>query len=132
MFDLGFLQAVEELPGLGGQAFDLAALAFGVQGVEGQRGFARAAQAGDDHQAVAGNGQVDVLQIVLAGADDFDGVHRRNLSEKLSLGFRGGREGSRVLSSPRLPPPVLFQPIVLRLPQDDGRQGGKETLETFC
>jgi hypothetical protein len=40
--DVGFFDALEELAGVGGEAFDVAALAFGVDGVEGEGGFSRA------------------------------------------------------------------------------------------
>ena len=43
VIDIGLLHQLEELPGVGGKAFDVASLAFRVQGVESQRGFARAA-----------------------------------------------------------------------------------------
>ncbi len=46
--DFGALHLVEELAGVGREGFDIAALAFGVNGVEGQRGFAGAGKAGDD------------------------------------------------------------------------------------
>ena len=42
--DVGLFDALEELAGVGGEGFDVAALAFGVDGVEGERGFARAAR----------------------------------------------------------------------------------------
>ena len=41
-------------------------LAFGIQRVEGERGLARARQAGNHHQPVLGDVQVDVLQVVRA------------------------------------------------------------------
>jgi hypothetical protein len=47
-------------------------LAFGVDRVEGERRLARARQAGDHHQFVARKIDVDVLEIVLAGAPDGD------------------------------------------------------------
>ena len=71
---------LQELAGIGGEAFDIAALALGIDGVEGQRGFARAGQAGDHGQRVAGDLDVDILEIVLAGAADGD-VFQHWLSE---------------------------------------------------
>ena len=44
----GLLDALEELPRVGGEGFDVAALAFGVDGVKGKRAFAGAGDAGDD------------------------------------------------------------------------------------
>ena len=60
--------AAEELAGEGGEAFGKAALAFGEQGVEGERTFAAAGDAGDDHQLSERNIQVDILQVVNPGA----------------------------------------------------------------
>ena len=70
---VGALEAVEELAGVRGKAFDVFALAFGVEGVEGEGRFAGAAGAGEDDELVAGDGDVDVLEIVLARAFDADG-----------------------------------------------------------
>src|SRR6218665_148493 len=56
----------------GGEAFEIGRLAFGVQGVESQAGFARAGQAGDHHQLVARNVQVNVLEVVRARPPDAD------------------------------------------------------------
>ena len=39
--DVGLFDALEELAGVGRERFDVAALAFGVDGVEGERGLAR-------------------------------------------------------------------------------------------
>ena len=44
---VGLLHALQELAGVGGERFDVAALAFGVDGVEGQRGFAGPGDTGD-------------------------------------------------------------------------------------
>ena len=60
----------EELARVGGEALDVAALALGVDGVEGERRLARAGEAGDDDEAVARQPQGDVLEVVLAGAVD--------------------------------------------------------------
>ena len=55
--DVGLVHLAEELARVGRQRLDVAALALGEDRVEGQRGLARAGQAGEDDQAVAG--QVD-------------------------------------------------------------------------
>ena len=71
---LRLLHLVEELPGVGGEALDVFALALGVDGVEGERRFAAAAQAGDDHQLVARDVQREIFQVMLtrpADADEF-------------------------------------------------------------
>ncbi|MNY05432.1 hypothetical protein D3C86_1381550 [compost metagenome] len=75
--DVGLLHHRQELAGVGGQRFHVAALALGVQGVEGQRRLARAGQAGDHDQLVARQGQVDVLQVVGAGTPDHNLVHKQ-------------------------------------------------------
>ena len=66
--DVGALHLVEKLAAIGGKGFDVAALAFGVNGIESERGFAGAAQARYDRQSIARNLDVDILQVVLARA----------------------------------------------------------------
>ena len=68
LVDVRLLHHLEELPRVGRQALDVAALALGVDRVEGERGFARAGQAGEHDELVARDGDVDVLEIVLARA----------------------------------------------------------------
>ncbi len=72
--DLGALHLVEELARIGGKRFDVAALAFGVNGVEGEGRFTGAAEAGDDGEGVARDLHVDVLQVVLPCAVHGDAV----------------------------------------------------------
>ena len=48
--DVGLLHLPQELPRVGGQRLDVAALALGVDRVEGERGLARAGQAREDDQ----------------------------------------------------------------------------------
>jgi hypothetical protein len=69
------MEMAEELPGVRAEAFHVAPLAFGVQGVEGQAGLAAAGQAGDHHQLVPGQGQIQVLEVVLPGPSNDDVVH---------------------------------------------------------
>jgi hypothetical protein len=57
---------IEKLARVGRQGFDVAALAFGVNGVEGERRFAGAGESCDDGQAVAWDFDVDVFEVVLA------------------------------------------------------------------
>ncbi len=68
------LHLLQELPGIGGEALDVAALALGVQGVEGEAALAGARRTGDDHQAVAGQVAVHALQVVDPGPPDRDGL----------------------------------------------------------
>ncbi len=70
--DVGALDLVEELAGVGGEGLDVAALAFGVDGVEGEGGLPGAGETGDHSQGIAGNLDADVAQVVLAGASDGD------------------------------------------------------------
>ena len=72
LVDVRLLHHFQKLPGVGGQALDIAALAFRIDGVEGERGFAGAGQPGEHHQAVARNIEIDILEIVLARAADGD------------------------------------------------------------
>ncbi len=68
----GLVEAFEELAGVEREGFDVAALAFGVERVEGEAGFAAAADTTDDDELVAGNVEVDVLEIVDRGTAQFD------------------------------------------------------------
>ena len=68
MLDVRLLHHLEELARVGGQTLDVAALAFGVDGVEGEARLARAAEAGDDRQALARDVDVDALEIMFARA----------------------------------------------------------------
>ena len=74
--DIGLLHAAEELSGVGGEGLDVAALALGVDGVEGEGALARSREAGDNHELVTGDGDVDVLEVMLAGAFYEDGLTR--------------------------------------------------------
>ncbi len=72
--DVRLAGQLQELPRVGGKALDIAALSLGIDRVEGERGLARAGQPGDDREAVAGDLDVDVLEIVLARAAHADGA----------------------------------------------------------
>ena len=75
-FDLGLFHHLHILAGIGGHAFDVAALALGEKGVEGQGGLARSARTGDDDEAVPRQAHVNALQIVLGRLlDDNIGQH---------------------------------------------------------
>ena len=64
--------ALQKLPRVGGKRFDVAPLAFGVERVERQAGFARAGNAGDHRDGVVRNVEIDVLQVVDARAANAD------------------------------------------------------------
>ncbi len=63
---------LQELAGVGGEGFDVAALPLGVDRVEGKGALPRAGDAGDHHQLVAGDLDIDALEVVLAGTLDDD------------------------------------------------------------
>ena len=65
---------LDELAGVGVERFEIAALAFAEDDIEGQGGLAAARDAGDDGESVARDVHVDVLQVVLAGAVHEDGA----------------------------------------------------------
>ena len=72
---VGLVQTAQKLARIGGEGLDVAALPLGEDGVEGERGLARAAETGDDDEAIARQLQVDRLEIVLAGPLDADVLH---------------------------------------------------------
>ena len=68
--DVGLVHLPQELTGVGGQGLHVAPLSLGEDRVEGQGGLARAGQAREDDHRVPGQGQADILEVVLAGALD--------------------------------------------------------------
>ena len=70
MIELGFLHLADELPGVGAEALDVAPLSLGIDRVHGQGTLARAAGATENGHLVAGNIDVDALEVVLPGAAD--------------------------------------------------------------
>ena len=72
---LGLVHLADELAGIGGQGLHVAALALGVDRVEGKRRLARAAHAGDDDETVPGDVDADVLEVVLRGTLDANVFH---------------------------------------------------------
>ena len=82
---VGLLDAFEELASVGGERFDVAALAFGVDGVEGERGFARAGDAGDDGQLAVRYVAVDIFEVVHPRAADGDLVRQCSASRELRV-----------------------------------------------
>ncbi len=72
--DLGLVEQVEELPGVGGEGLDVAALALGVKRVEHQRRLAGAAQPGDDDVFAQRQIEVEALEVVLADTAQADGL----------------------------------------------------------
>ncbi len=68
------VHAVQELAGVGGEGLDVAPLALGVDGIEGERRLAGAGDAGDDDQLAEREVEVELLEIVLADAAQADAV----------------------------------------------------------
>ena len=68
--DVGLVHLTEELPGIGAQRLDVAALSLGEDGVERQRGLPRPGQPGEHDQSVPGKVEVDAAEVVLAGTLD--------------------------------------------------------------
>ena len=66
LVDVRLLHLAEELARVGAQALDVAPLALGVDRVEGEARLAAARQTGDDHEPVARERDVDVLEVVFA------------------------------------------------------------------
>ena len=106
--DIGLVHHRQELPGIGRQRLDVAPLALGVEGVEGERGLARPGQPGDHDQAVAGDVEVEAAQVVGARPPDPDRVHggrdgcvRDALCRKNSrLVYPGGPSGAKEAAGP--------------------------------
>src|SRR5262249_40517663 len=73
LVDFGFFHALQKLAGVGGERLNVAALAFGVDGVESERGFPRARDACDNGHAVVRDLEGDVLEIVQPRTADRDG-----------------------------------------------------------
>ena len=103
--DVGLLHHLQELPRVGGQRLDVAALPLGVDRVEGERRLARARQAGDADERVARQPDGDVLEVVLAGAVDdelFDGhtsLAYRGCLDRTSVRRRWGQTSARLKPS---------------------------------
>ena len=67
---VGPVEPLEEHARVGGERLDVAPLTLGEDRVEGEGGLARARDARDDGDAVVGDGQGNVLQVVLPGSLD--------------------------------------------------------------
>ena len=64
----------QELSCVAGEGLHVTTLTLGIDGVKGEARLARAGEAGDDDEPVARDVDVDVSEVVLAGAADDDGV----------------------------------------------------------
>ena len=79
--DVGLLHLAEELPRVRRQRLHVSPLPLGVDRVEGERGLAGAGQAREHDQAVTGKLERDVLEVVLTGAVDDEGVGAHTVSQ---------------------------------------------------
>jgi hypothetical protein len=78
--DIGLLHHLQELPGVGRERLDVAALPLGVDRVEGKARLPGPGQAGDADQRVPGQPDGDVLEVVLPRAVDYELVSRHSKS----------------------------------------------------
>src|SRR5439155_3780355 len=79
--DVGLLHHLQELARVGRERLDIAALPLGVDRVEGKARLPGPGEPGDADQAVPGQPDSDVLEVVLPGAVDNElvGRHRRQV-----------------------------------------------------
>ena len=70
---VGLLKLLDELPRVRRHHIEEAPLPLGKKQIERERAFPRSAEAGDDHELIARDGEGDVLQVVLARSVDADG-----------------------------------------------------------
>ena len=83
--DVGLGHLAEKLAGEAREAFDVAPLSFGEQGVESEGAFAGTADARQADQLIPGEHQIDVAEIMFPGALN-DDVGSRHAGE---LGWTG-------------------------------------------
>ena len=96
--EVGLAHLPEEHARVAGEALHVAALALGVHRVEGERRLAAARQPRDHHELVTGYREVDVLEIVLAGALDDDGVLSHALPYPVHRPARGATRAEMSVS----------------------------------
>jgi hypothetical protein len=97
----GAVHAVQELACIGREGLHVAPLPLGVEGVEGQRRLAAAADPRDHGETVEGQVQVEVLQVVLAGTANLDRIrfHRKNTLVSEEFKQAGPRQPSTRLEA---------------------------------
>ena len=79
LVNIGLLHLPQKLPRIAGQAFHIAPLSLGINGIERQRAFARPGQPRKHNKLVARDGQADIAQVMLScAANDDLVVHRCN------------------------------------------------------
>ncbi len=70
--NIRLFDALQKLPRIGREGFDIAALPLGIDGVKGQRRLSASRDSGDHRQAIVRNFEIDVLQIMNARAANYD------------------------------------------------------------
>ncbi len=70
--DVRLVHALQKLSGVCGQRLHIPTLPFGIECIEGQGGFSRTRQAGHHDEFGAGDGDVDIFEIVLSRTLDND------------------------------------------------------------
>ncbi len=69
---VGHAGLIDQATRVGRDGFEVAPLRLGEDRAEGQRGLAGPRHAGEHHQCIAWNGDIDILQVVLARTADLD------------------------------------------------------------
>ena len=100
--DVRLVHLAEELARVGAQRLDVAALPLRKDGVERERRLARTAEPAEDDQRVAGQVEVNALEVVFArAADDEPVIHRATLR---------GNAFERMFESPSLRARPMLRP----------------------
>src|SRR5579883_876574 len=68
--DVGRFKSIEKLPRIRRERLHIAALSFGINRIEGQTRFSRAAEARDDGELIPGYFDVDAFEVVLPRSAD--------------------------------------------------------------
>lgn len=76
---VGLIHPLQKLPSVRAQAFYVTPLALGIYGIEGERRLSGTRRAGEYDQLIPRQVEVDILQIVLACAPDYDVLSCRSL-----------------------------------------------------
>lgn len=74
--DIGHSRLIDQTAGVRCHRFEIASLGLGIQRPERQRGLSRAGHSGEHDRRIARHREVDILQIVFAGAENANvGLH---------------------------------------------------------
>ena len=96
LVNVGRVTLGDEAPGIGGDGLEEPPLGFGEDRAERERRLARTGHPGEGDNAPTGNIDVDIAEVVLAGATDAD--------ETGVVGIRGGGAGVLLEGRHRLHP----------------------------